>query len=81
MKLDAAPERGADSANAPRKPHTPERAAYSVNGFCTAHDISRALFYKAMKDGWGPRTMKCAGRRLISVEAAADWRRKMEEAA
>ena len=81
MSLEHAPERGAESAKASRKAQPPKRTTYSVNEFCAAHGISRALFYNALKDGWGPRTMSCAGRRLISVEAAADWRQKMEEAA
>ena len=58
--------------------HSPARAAYSVAEFCKAHRISRALFYKALKDGWGPEVMRCAGRTLVSVEAAARWRRRME---
>ncbi len=58
--------------------HSPDRAAYSVADFCKAHSISRALFYKALKKGWGPDIMKCAGRTLISVEAAAGWRERME---
>ena len=57
---------------------TPDRAAYSVDGFCKAHTISRALFYKLLKSGDGPRIMKCANRTLISFEAAAEWRRQME---
>lgn len=60
--------------------HSPERSAYSVRAFCKAHSISRALFYKALKDGWGPQIMKCGSRTLVSVEAAACWRRRMETA-
>ena len=59
--------------------HSPEIAAYSVNPFCKSHGISRSLFYKSLAEGWGPVIMKVAGRTLISVEAAADWRRRMEE--
>ena len=58
--------------------HAPQCAAYSVNQFCKAHSISRVLFYKALKEGWGPDIMKCSRRTLISVEAAARWRRDME---
>ena len=60
--------------------HSPARAAYSVNDFCKAHGISRSLFYKALKEGWGPTIMKCAGRTLISLEAAEEWRRSLERA-
>lgn len=54
------------------------RAAYSVESFCKAHDIGRALFYRALKDGWGPETFTVASKRLISIEAATRWRAKME---
>ena len=54
------------------------KAAYSVPGFCKAHDISRSFFYTLIKEGQGPVTMKVRGRRLISTESAADWRRRME---
>lgn len=64
-----------------KEERAPERAAYSVNSFCKAHDFSRALFYRSLKEGWGPATMKCAGKTLVSVEAAAEWRRRMEERA
>ena len=56
-----------------------ERAAYSVPAFCAAHDFSRALLYKALREGWGPEIMKCGARTLITVEAAARWRAKMEK--
>ena len=78
MSLEHTPERGADFTNAACKAHEIARAAYSVNAFCEAHAISRALFYKLLKSGDGPRIMKCATRTLISVEAAAKWRRQME---
>ena len=58
--------------------HAPSRAAYSVNEFCKAHRISRALLYQMLKEGTGPRTMKVRGRRLISAEAAEQWRRDRE---
>jgi hypothetical protein len=53
-------------------------AALSVNEFCTAHSISRALFYLLQRDGSGPRLMRVRGRTLVTAEAAADWRRRME---
>jgi len=59
----------------------PGKACYSVDEFCSAHSISRAMFYKLLADGKGPRTMAVGARKLISHEAAADWRRQMEAAA
>ena len=56
-----------------------ERGAFSVAAFCESHDITPNLFYRALREGWAPRTMLVGSRRLISVEAAAEWRRVMEE--
>jgi hypothetical protein len=57
------------------------QAAYSVQQFCDAHAISRAMFYKMQHSGIAPRVMKVGTRTLISDEAAADWRRDREAAA
>ncbi len=54
--------------------------SYSVADFCRAHGISRALFYKLLREGRGPRVMKVGRRTLISREAAEQWRRRMEGA-
>ncbi len=54
--------------------------SYSVSDFCRAHGISRALLYKLLRDGRGPRIMKVGRRTLISQEAAEEWRRRMETA-
>ncbi len=51
---------------------------YSVDDFCKAHGICRATLYNLWKSGKGPRVMRVGRRRLISDEAAADWRREME---
>lgn len=52
--------------------------AYSIEQFCKRHGLSRATFYNLAKVGRAPRTMKVGSRTLVSVEAAAEWRRKME---
>jgi predicted DNA-binding transcriptional regulator AlpA len=54
------------------------KACYSVDEFCAAHSISRAMFYKLRADCKAPRTMAVGSRTLISYEAAADWRRACE---
>ena len=54
------------------------KACYSVDEFCSAHAISRAMFYKLRNEGKAPRTMSVGTRTLISFEAAADWRRQCE---
>jgi len=55
--------------------------AFSIKQFCQLHAISRELFFKARREGWGPKIMKCGSRTLVSVEAAAEWRRQREEVA
>ena len=52
--------------------------AYSVPEFCAAHRISRALLYIMLRDGRGPRIFKAGRRTLISVDAAQEWRGRME---
>lgn len=53
--------------------------ATSIVNFCKAHGISRAHFYNLAKRGPAPRTLKAGRRRLVSDEAAAEWRRLMED--
>jgi hypothetical protein len=55
-----------------------QAAAYGVMPFCEAHDISRAMLYKLWKQGKGPKYIAVGRRRLITAEAAAEWRRRME---
>ena len=61
----------------PRGPPT-ARAVFTVAEFCEAHRISQAKYYEMKKEGWGPVEMEVGRRRLISFEAAAEWRRKRE---
>ena len=57
----------------------PKRVS-SVEEFCRDHGFSKSHFYQLEKDGKAPRSMKLGRRRLISVEAAAEWRKAMEDA-
>ena len=57
------------------------RAAFTITEFCEAHRISRSKLYQLWAAGIGPRFMKVGVKVLISVEAAADWRREREQAA
>src|SRR5262249_32047424 len=50
------------------------KAAYSISEFCRDHSISRGLFYKLKKLGLTPREIELGSRRIITREAAADWR-------
>jgi hypothetical protein len=58
-----------------------ERAAFTIAEFCEAHRVSRSKLYHLWAAGIGPRFMKVGTKVLISVEAAADWRRGREQAA
>jgi len=55
--------------------------AFSIPEFCRRHGISRAHFYNLSKSGHGPAVMRVGRRTLISAEAAAQWRRRMEQVA
>ena len=54
--------------------------AQSVSDFCRRHGLCRATFYNLQKRGEAPTTMKVGSRTLITAEAAAAWRRRMEAA-
>jgi hypothetical protein len=59
-----------------------ERAAYTISEFCDAHRISRAHYYVLKKLGQGPDEARASDRTvLITIEAAARWRRQREKAA
>ena len=58
-----------------------DRATFTITEFCEAHRISRSKLYQLWAAGTGPRVMKVGVKVLISVEAAADWRREREQAA
>jgi predicted DNA-binding transcriptional regulator AlpA len=55
------------------------REALTIPEFCVAHHISRSLFYSLQRENKGPRLMKLRKRTLITLEAAAEWRRRMED--
>ena len=58
-----------------------DHLALSIDEFCARHSISRAHYYNLKKAGLGPREMPLGTRVLISVEAAAEWRRQREAGA
>jgi predicted DNA-binding transcriptional regulator AlpA len=61
-------------------PTTTTTGAFTIDEFCRAHGISRALFYKLRKQGRAPRIMQIGSKPLVSIEAAQDWRKAMEQA-
>jgi hypothetical protein len=61
--------------------HDPPPLALTIAEFCKAHRISQALYFKLKAQGLTPKEMPVGARRLISLEAAAEWRRQREQAA
>ena len=55
-------------------------AAFTIAEFCRAHRISQSMYFKMRNLGLGPREMAVGSRRLISQEAAAEWRKAREAA-
>ena len=56
-----------------------ESLVFTVAEFCESHRLSRSTFYELLKEGRAPKTMQIGRRRLISSEAAAEWRAKITE--
>ena len=54
--------------------------AYSIRSFCEAHALSRAMYFKMKAMDEGPAEMEVGRRRMVSIEAAAAWRRRRQEA-
>ncbi len=55
------------------------RITSTVPQFCEDHQISKSFYYVLEKQGRAPRTIKLGRRVLITAEAAAAWRVRMEE--
>jgi hypothetical protein len=63
-----------------KRPPDPSTAAYDINGFCKAHNISRALYYKLRTEGRGPRETRVTPTKpIITLETAAEWRQRIME--
>jgi hypothetical protein len=55
-----------------------EAEATSITTFCRRHGISVATYYNLRALGLAPREAIVRGRRLVTREAATDWRRARE---
>ncbi|MCC7203113.1 MAG: hypothetical protein IT393_10700 [Nitrospirae bacterium] len=55
-----------------------QQNAFTISDFCESHKISRAFFYQLVKAGKGPLIIRLGSKRLVTKEAAAEWRRKLE---
>jgi hypothetical protein len=54
--------------------------SYTVNEFCAAERISRAMLYKLWNEGNGPRFYQVGTHRRISHQARIEWQQAMEAA-
>jgi hypothetical protein len=61
-----------------RKPRDrgPPSHAFTIQEFCDAHRISRAHYYNLKRLGLAPDETAVGDRVIITVEAAARWRKQ-----
>jgi hypothetical protein len=59
-------------------PTTPPAPVYTVAEFCKAHRLSRATFSKMQKQGKAPAMIYGGRNRLITFDAAQEWRKANE---
>jgi hypothetical protein len=53
----------------------------TIAEYCKREKISRTFLYKEWAQGRGPRSYHRGAHRLITVQAADDYRRQLEEGA
>jgi len=56
-----------------------QKNAMSISEFIISFPISRATLYKLWKQNLGPRFFHIGRRRLISLKAASDWVKELEQ--
>jgi hypothetical protein len=64
-----------------KKPFATVEFAMSIPNFCASHGISERMYFAMKRRGEAPVEMVVGRRRLISNEAAQQWRRAREQAA
>jgi hypothetical protein len=63
--------------------HSPARegrCAFTVAEFCEAHRVSKSWLYAEWAAGRGPRVKLIGTKKIITAEAAAEWRNAPNEA-
>ncbi|HZW20241.1 hypothetical protein [Noviherbaspirillum sp.] len=55
------------------------KPVFTIRQFCEDHDLSKAFFYKLVRNGLGPKVLKVGRRSMVTTEAAAEWRAAMQE--
>jgi hypothetical protein len=78
MSLEHDPARQRLRGRSKREPADDYLDATSIAEFCRRNSISVPFYHKLQRQGRGPQTMKIGARTLITVEAAARWRRALE---
>ena len=54
-------------------------AAYTVQEFCDAYQISKPKFYRMVRDGEAPQSIKIGNMRRIPISAAKAWEERFLE--
>jgi hypothetical protein len=75
-KAAKARRRTVKKAKAPRSPG----ADFTVTEWCAKRRVTKPFFYKLLKLGLAPKTMKLRKRRTISPQADAEWQAEREAA-
>jgi hypothetical protein len=78
MSLEHSPAREHKGA---ARSATHDPIAFTIVEFCQAHRVSRSWLYQEWAAGRGPRFMRAGVKKIITGEAAADWRAREVEAA
>jgi hypothetical protein len=50
----------------------------TIPEFCERNTIKKSFYHKLQAAGKGPRVLRVGGRRMISREAEAEWRKSFE---
>lgn len=58
-----------------------DRQAFTLTEFCRIYKVSRGRLYELQQAGLGPRIYHIASKPYVSVEAAQEWQRRMEQGA
>jgi hypothetical protein len=51
-------------------------AAFTIEEFCHCHRISKTLFYELRRRGLAPDVAELLGKKIITHESAAKWRKE-----
>ena len=80
-QFEATPHAQADPiASRQRTPaRAPPTCLFTIKSFCLGHGISESFYHELRKQGLGPKEMRL-GARVITHEAAAEWRAEREAA-